>query len=158
MKSGAATDLEHGLAALLYQSAHAIARARDNEVRQQAGISRMQGAILFMLDMMDEAPTPAAIGRLLLQEPHSASGLLSRMERDGLVRRVKDGQKKNLVRILMTDKGREAHNKSRESHSLHNIFSGLSDKQQKTLVQYLRILRRKALEEVRINNEMLFPR
>ena len=45
--------------------------------------------------------TPAEISRRLLRESHSISQILNRMENKGLVRWVKDLERKNLVRLIL---------------------------------------------------------
>ena len=88
---------------LLNQATDATLRARQKEL-DRYGISAAQAAVLFIIQAIGEKATPAEITRWLFREPHSVSGMLSRMEKQGLVRKVKDLDGKNLVRIAMTEK------------------------------------------------------
>jgi len=74
---------------LLHQVCVAATRARGNELRK-FGISRMQATVLFWLKTMNGSVTPAELSRLLFREPHTVFSLLNRMEKQGLVKKVKD--------------------------------------------------------------------
>jgi len=54
----------------------------------------MQAAVLFVVRNMKTAATPAEISRRLFREPHTVSELIKRMEKQGLVRKKKDLEKK----------------------------------------------------------------
>jgi len=56
--------------ALLDQACTAMGRVADNEL-SQAGISMMQGAVLFFVKNAKEPVTPAQISRWLFREPHT---------------------------------------------------------------------------------------
>jgi len=73
---------------------------------------------LFVVQSTRERATPSEISRWLLREPHSTSGLITRMEKDGLVTKVDDLERKNMLRVAMTEKGREAYEKSTDRESI----------------------------------------
>ena len=123
----------------------------------QYNISASRGAVLFAIQAIGEEATPAEIARWLFREPHSISELLSRMERDGLVRRVKDLCRKNLVRIVLTEKGREVYHKSTKRELVCEIMSSLSEEERQQLRSCLQKLRDKALKELRIEHGIPFP-
>ena len=142
----ATTDQGYELWVLLHQACDATARARENELRP-VGISGMQAAVLFIVKTL-EMPTPAEISRRLFREPHTVSGLVNRMERQGLVRKVKDLERKNLIRVAITEKGEEAYQQSREMKVIHKLLSSLSQEEQENLRAYLGTLRNRALVEL----------
>ena len=142
---------------LLHQTCDAIIKARENALRKQVGISRMQASVLFIVKAVDGPATPAEISRWLFREPHSVSGLLNRMEKDGLVKKVKDLDRKNLIRVAMTEKGEEAYQQSGDITVVPKILSCLSRKKRENLRAYLETLRNKALEELRVERELPFP-
>jgi len=135
---------DYRLWVLLSQAHDAIVKAIEKELRP-IGISMIQAAVLFIAKAADLA-TPAEISRWLFREPHTVSGLLGRMEKEGLVKQVKDLPRKNLIRIVLTERGEEAYKKSREMKVIREVMSSLSLRKRQSLRAYLETLRDKALE------------
>jgi DNA-binding MarR family transcriptional regulator len=156
MQTNVATDPDYELWYLFHQTSDAMGRARENELRQ-IGISRMQRAVLFIVKAVKVPATPAEISRWLFREPHTVSGLLNRMEKQGLVRKVKDLERKNLIRVVITEKGEEAYNRSRETKVVHKILSCLSPKKKDNLRAYLKRLRNEALAQTGVRHQLPFP-
>jgi len=94
--------------------------------------------------------TVGEIARWTLREPHSVSELLSRMEKEGLVRKVKELGKKSGVRVVLTEKGREAYYKSTARESIYETMSSLSEEERQQLRSCLRKLRYKALTQLAV--------
>ncbi|MCK4965286.1 MAG: hypothetical protein KAS54_09385 [Dehalococcoidia bacterium] len=69
------------------------------------------------------------------------------MEKQGLLRKTKDLERKNIVRITLTDKGEEALRQAMETETIVKVISFLSDKEQDCLRAHLETLRHGALEE-----------
>ena len=109
-----------------------LARTRDaifkNRVKEfkKYNLSARQSSVLMVLNALDESPTPAEVSRWVFREPHSISDFLKRMERNGLVKRVKDLDRKNMMRVVLTEKGREAIHNARKMESIHKIMSSLT--------------------------------
>lgn len=141
---------------LCHQTYDAMVRARANELRQ-FGISPVQATVLLILKAAKAPVTPADISRWLFRETHSVSELVNRMERKGLVRKVRDLERKNLVRVAMTEKGEEAYQRSREMKVIHTILSGLSPEERNSMVQHLEKLRHKAVTELGMDYKLPFP-
>ena len=156
METNIASDRDYELWALLHQTCDAIGKTRDDELRQ-FGITRMQAATLFVVKAVKVPATPAEIARWLFREPHTVTGLLDRMEKQGLVRKVKDLKRKNLIRIVITEKGEEAYHRSRELKAIHKSLSCLSSKEHDDLRAYLERVRNKALEELRVTPKLPYP-
>ncbi len=74
---------------LLDQTRDAIARAREMELSQYK-ITKVQASVLFMLLTQNKRIALSDISKWILREPHSISSLISRMERNGLVRKIKE--------------------------------------------------------------------
>lgn len=149
METNVTTDRDYELWLLCHQFHDVMVRIREEELRRQAGISRMQAAVLFIVKSIKGPATPAEISRWMFREPHTVSGLLNRMEKQGLVKKVKDLERKNLIRVVITDKGEEAYRRSREMKAVRSIMSSLSEEKKDNLRRYLETLRNKALEEFR---------
>jgi DNA-binding MarR family transcriptional regulator len=105
------------------------------------GISLMQGWTIFTIKAIGNKATPAEISRWLGREPHTVSSLLSRMVDLGLVRKEKSLDKKNLVRILLTDKGEQLYQSAIGMQSMHEIMSALNMEERRQLQSILEKLR-----------------
>lgn len=156
MNSMLSTDQDYNLWVLLRQTRDAMVKAREREL-EKYGISSIQAAVLFTIQAIGAEATPAEISRRLVREPHSVSGLLNRMEKQHLITRVKDLPKRNMVRVVMTDKGREAYEQSTKRLSMHEIMSVLSEAERNQMWGYLERLRDKAMKLAGIGYELPFP-
>ena len=123
-------------------------KARARELAKHH-ITPAEAAILFLIEAIGDKTTPAEISRRLFLEPHSVSGITSRMEKEGLIKKINDLERKNLVRVVMTEKGRNALNKARKRESIDNIMSSLSKKEREQMRVLVGKLWDKALEELR---------
>jgi DNA-binding MarR family transcriptional regulator len=70
------------------------------------------------------------------------------MEEKGLVKKIKDMDRKNMIRIAMTEKGEQAYNQSTQRTTIHNIMSALSEAEHQQLMSLLQRLRDQALKEL----------
>jgi len=143
---------DYRLWVLLHQTTDAVLKARGKELGQ-SGISFIEAGVLVTLHTIGEKATPAEIARRLFREPHSVSGLLNRMEKRGLVRKTKDLDRKNLVRVSITEKGQQAYDKSIKGESICKIISSLSEDEQQQLRSYLEKLRNKAFKELSVERK-----
>jgi len=140
---------------LLHQTSDAMLRAWQKELNL-IGITTEQAAALFVIQAIQGPATPAEISRWLFRQPHTVFGLLNRMEKDGLVTQTKDLERKNLVRVALTPKGRQCYDASTKREVISRIFSFLSKEQRRMLASYLEVLRNKALEELTIKRKLSF--
>jgi len=141
------SDQDFRLWTLLIRTRDAIFKARARELNA-GGISNIQAAVLFVSQALGNKATPAELSRWLLREPHSISGLVDRMQSEGLVRKVKDLPKRNMVRIELTEKGQQAYEHSTKRETIHRIMCSLSEKEKQLLSSYLETLCSKAHEEL----------
>ena len=143
--------------ALLSQASNALGRVADSELNQ-VGISMMQAAVLVFVKNSKEPVIPAHISRWLFREPHTVSQLLMRMEKQGLVKRTKDLDRKNQLRITLTEKGEKAYQKQIEMRSIGKILSTLSPEECDKLGARLKKLRDEAVRELDSRpRELPFP-
>ena len=145
-------DEELELYVLLIQAHDILIKLRAHELRKvkMAGISEIRAAVLFIVQNSKEPVTPAVISRWLFRKPHSVSELLTGMEKDGLVKKMHDLEKKNLVRVTLTNKGKQAYNLSVKRELIDNTLSSLSEEQRRKLRAYLKIIVDKGLSELGI--------
>ncbi|NLE95689.1 MAG: winged helix-turn-helix transcriptional regulator [Dehalococcoidia bacterium] len=149
-------DRDQALWLLLEQTRNAIYKARELEL-EQYGVSTVQAGVMFVIHTMGGRTRPADIARWLVREPHSISGLLSRMERDGLIQRIPDPDRKNSVSIILTDYGRDTCLRTFQRESVKQILVCLEDDDRKQLMHSLVKLRDRALRDRRARNKPPFP-
>ena len=142
--------------ALLSQASHMIHRVRARELRQD-GISVMEFRVLITVKVIG-CDTPGKIAQWLGRTPHATSSLLTRMEKTGLVERVKNPDAKTSVRIVITEKGQQVLSKTRGIESIRRIMSALPPANQSRLEADLETLRETALRELALSWRPPFPK
>ena len=90
---------------LLHKVQHLLHRAREMELEND-GLSTVAAGVLSFVDASKKPVTPSMLSRYLHRQPHTISGLVSRMENQGLVKKVKDLERKNQVHVTLTKKGK----------------------------------------------------
>lgn len=144
------------LAWLIHQLRRLIHKSRSRELTKY-GITPEESAVLFVLHSMGGKSTPIEISRWLMLEPHSVSQLIQRMERKGLVKKVKDLGRKNLVRVAFTKMGRQAYLMSAERKVTYSILGSLSDEEYHQLRSCLERLRNQVLKKLGETYTPTFP-
>ncbi len=151
-------DSNYNLWLLLRQVSDVIFYAREQELKE-FNLPGMQAEVLFAIKAIGGKATPADIARWLFRRPHSVSGILDRMTKAGLVQKSKDLDRKNLVRISLTEKGERAFSQALKRTSIHKIISALNEDQKKQLQSLLDNLRNKGLKELGLNlRKMPYPK
>ncbi len=148
-------NLDYELWWLILQTRRSMRRLREKELFQY-GITPERAGVLYAVHVIGERATPAEISRFLLREPHSVSDLLHRMEAEGLVKKLKDLDRKNLIRVVLTDKGRKVCKQTAKRDSIHEVISSLSEEEQKLLRALLEKLCEKTLKELGITRKPTF--
>jgi DNA-binding MarR family transcriptional regulator len=135
---------------LLSRTRFAIARLRDNELAK-IGLTPEQSAILQMLTKRNGKSTVTQFSNSWLRLRHTVSTLVDRMQRQGLVNKIKYPQQKEFE-IVITEKGKNL-TKKITMDSIYKIFSFISDEDRQRLSQYLKLLliRTISLSEVNID-------
>jgi DNA-binding MarR family transcriptional regulator len=155
-----AKDPIYVLWTLLHQTAEAIGRVRERELAEH-GIALRQVAALYVINHVIETKgedvTPSELAQWLFRRPNTISSILDRMERDGLVNKGKDRERRNMIRVSLTEKGKEAYQKSTQRESLHQVMSCLSTEEQATLFGYLERLRDSSLKYMGIDEKPPLP-
>ncbi len=141
------TDQDHELWWMILHLRRAMHKIRARELYEY-GITPEEAAVLFVVQATGERATPAEIARLLLREPHSVSALVSRMQAAGLVRKVKDLERRNLVRVALTEKGRQAYQQSTRREVVHRVMSCLSQEEREHLKKLLQKLCQQTFKEL----------
>ena len=105
-----------------------LQRARELEL-DRVGLTICRAGVLYFLKTSKEPLTPMKLSRLMNRQPHTVSVLLTRMQAQGLVKKTKDLDRKNQVRVSLTKKGDEAFKRQMAEKSARNIASCLSKKE-----------------------------
>lgn len=149
-----AQDEDQDLWLLLTHTRYAVFRAREKEL-QRYGVSPEQVSLLFTVQALGNKATPASLSRHILRQPHTVSALVDRMARRGLVKKVKDLDRKNLVRVVLTEKGQKTYELSTKRGPIHRIMSELSAKEKQEFKDYLVRLLAKARREIGLDRDEL---
>ena len=147
-------DEEYYIWMLLTYIRRGMFKLREKELSQY-GITPEQAGFLFCIQVIGEEATAAKISKFTIREPQSVSGMLDRMERKGLIKKVKDLDRINMIRITITDKGRQAYQQSTYRKSIHNIMSHLAVEKRAQLRSLLETLLDKVVEEMGLPNPTL---
>jgi len=132
---------------LFLETLRAMVKARNKELAQY-GITHNKAAVTLIINNLGYSPTPAEITRHLVIEPHTISDVLEVMEKQGLVEKSSDLERKNLVRVMLTEKGKQAHLDAMKRESVEWIMSCLSKQELQQLGLLLEKLWVKSLEYV----------
>jgi len=140
-------DEAFNLGLLLRYIVEAYYKIRERETNRY-GISAMQSAVLWAVGEIGQRATPTEISRWIFRTPNGLSPLLNTMEKKGLVKRVKDLDRKNMVRIAITKKGHQIRSQAANREAIDRIMSVLSEVEQLQLRSLLIKLLDKSLEEL----------
>ena len=148
-------DVSYALWLLLIQTNKAIHLARQEELAN-IGITVGEASVLYYANKLGRRATPTEISRHLSKMPHGISVLISRMEREGLVKKVKDLDKKNLIRVQLTDKGRQCHQQASKREVIKSIMSSLPEGDFLQLVSLLEKLRSATFNRIKLRNKLTY--
>jgi len=139
---------------LFQQSHYAIEQLRQKEL-DELGISMTQATVLSIIKTMNVPPTPVEISRRIFREPNTISELINRMAKQGLITKVKDLERKNMVRIVLTPKGEDIYRQARTAKYMGEIFTTLAEADIKQLNHYLKLLRNRAMGHIDVKQQVL---
>ena len=100
------------------------------EVWEELGLTMSQLRVLYMLQARPGAPAGAVAAQLKVR-PSTATGIVDRLVRDGLVRRERDDLDRRRVRIWLTERGMRVINelRARNRAQIWKIFRNFSEQQ-----------------------------
>ena len=116
----------------------------------KVGLTPEKAAVLWLCRDYPEIITPAEIARMLFRENQTVAGLLNRMEKEGLVRRVPKRRGHPYTEVKITDRGRELCGPGVEVYKklITSFASDLSEEEQKQLKKLLGVIRQKMMDEM----------
>jgi len=149
-------DREYDLWILISRVYHMIAKLRNVEMSKY-GILPVQAYMLFIIQAMGNATTPAELSRFVYQQRNSVSDILKRMERQGLITKENKSNSNRRVLVKMTKKGEEVLQLSKQREHLHRIMSVLSEEKRRHLESLLELLKDSAIEEFTSYRKTVLP-
>jgi DNA-binding MarR family transcriptional regulator len=108
------------------------------------GLSRGKFTLLMQLYLADEKGlTPSECAQRADVTKATITGLLDGLERDGLVRRLPDITDRRMLRLQLTDKGRDLLSQMLPDHFCRttDLMANLTDSEKKTLIKLLNKVR-----------------
>ena len=132
-------DEEYEFFVLMVQVVEGMLKARENELRP-LGISGIQAGLMYVVKTAETTLTASQIARRLLRQPAGIYKLLERMEKQGLVRCIRNEEGKREVRVLLTEKGEDAYRNMGTRYVIPKIMSQLSPEKRNQLNLYPHIL------------------
>jgi DNA-binding MarR family transcriptional regulator len=141
-----------GAWAVLSRTGFGISRLRNLEVAE-IGVTREQSDILERLKIQGGKATVTDLAIRSMRPRHSVSTLVERMHKQGLIKKSRFPNRKDLE-ISLTQKGQSLVDKKKtESIVVAMAFSSLSTKEHQKLCQYLKLIliRSLSLLEIDIN-------
>ena len=141
---------------LMSRTTDAIRKVRDREL-ERYGISARANAVLFTALRQGRKATPASVAQELILQPHTVSEQLMRLEKEGLIERLKDTKRKNVVRIRVTGVGWELYRKTAVRRSSAGIMGALNADERKVLWTIMAKLRSEAARSLHVDVKDLYP-
>jgi DNA-binding MarR family transcriptional regulator len=140
---------------LLSRVRHAIYSARELELREH-GITLEQAYMLVRIHDLDNKATQAQLAHFTFRKQNTVSVAVKRMEKQGLLKRVKSKNRKNVATISLTAKGEELYKSTLGRDTINNIMSKISGEQRRQLRSCLGTLFGAAVDELAKSNNKSF--
>jgi DNA-binding MarR family transcriptional regulator len=110
--------------------------ARQKELNAY-GISPKQAHVLTLIDNLGDRAYLVALAERTERNLNTLSVQMTRMENDGLVKKIRDIPKSNKVRFELTEKGYNICKDIKKIKSARIIMSSLSDEERQQLISLL---------------------
>jgi len=122
---------------LIGRARHLLSKARHKELTP-THISPRQATAMFLMDKLGKKATLAELSKYSYRGINTISMQLSRMERNGIVKKIRVSPNSTLLRFEMTEKGLNIYKFSKEQRSNEKIMSILSAKERQNLIATLK--------------------
>jgi DNA-binding MarR family transcriptional regulator len=144
---------EANVLTLVMQTRDVISQLSEKQLARVALTPEKFHTLLLCLNSR-EPVTVAELSRMLFRKPHTVSGLLSRMETEGLVKKDKPDAPENQgpMRVIVTDKGITVFKQGMQimMTSINRFMEGVTQEELEQLEKGLRSLRNSILREMNI--------
>jgi DNA-binding MarR family transcriptional regulator len=144
MKEFKVADPDYDLWLLLARTHYRVKQARTRELRKY-GISPEQAGILYYVSASGDHAMPTEIARWMMREPQTITTIIDRMLKKGLIHKAVDKERKNVVRVSLTAKGKRTLQFADKRESFHTVIGGLSAQKRRVLRAVLTEMRETAM-------------
>lgn len=115
---------------------HSIFLIRANELRQY-DIPARQLDVLHVIKDLGVKATLSEVAKISERQSHVISRQAVMMEKDGLIKRIKNKPKSNQLKLELTQKGINTVKISRQSEAIDDLFSSLTEEEHQQLKSVL---------------------
>ena len=136
------------LGSTLHKTHDCISRLRHIELRKY-NLTPIRLAVLSVIVESFKPVTMAMIASKIARELHTVTELLMRMQKDGLIKKIRQKRTAALYNIEATEKGKKSRQEAHKIDITGELFSTLSPQEQDALTIYLEKLKSRSLEELR---------
>ena len=128
----------------IFMTANLLGKEADR-VLKPVGLTQAQFDVLMLLEYQtaDGSADQTTLGRMLVVNRSNVTGLVDRMERDGLVRRAGDPADRRLKRVWMTPAGAKLLERAEQAYAARTrqVVAGLTATDLATLCRLLETVR-----------------
>ncbi len=142
---------------LMYSRVHQLINKSRSREFDAYGIWGRCAAVVEMATRMGKNATQAAIVNETNFERNTISEQLSRMERDGILIRHRDLERKNAIRIELTEKGEKVFKDSLNRDTIDSAFEILTEEEKTQLWRILAKIREKVIGDLELKKAILYP-
>jgi len=130
----------------LFQQTYLLSFRHLEQLTSREGLSHSQAAALGVLSAADRPLPLSHLARALTQEAQSTTELADRLERRGLVRRIRDARDRRLVLLELTEDGRALYERLQPglAEGGEELLRGLNERDRSKLASLLRPMRDRA--------------
>ncbi len=116
---------------------HYMNRAQQKELNPYS-ISPRQATILFILSSIGHKTTLTELSKHTDRKINTLSQQITRMEKNGLVRKVRETPKSALISFELTEKGIETYENSNKMNAVEKIMAILTEDERQQLISLLK--------------------
>jgi DNA-binding MarR family transcriptional regulator len=162
MKQEKITPNEHRLWVIVHQNYDLMTRGEDEMLGKQ-GVTSQQFLILwiikFLSEIKEEPVIIADLAPILYRRLNSISLIIDRMEKNGLVKKVRDLPDRRAIRLQLTKKAEKLFNTASKPNReyIKRIFSAFSEKEQETFLALMKKFKKSLNEELNIEHQETDP-
>jgi DNA-binding MarR family transcriptional regulator len=141
---------------LLSRVYHMIAKLRRLELAKY-NIQPVQAYILFILNALGGETSPTELSKYAYEHKSAISDILIRMEKQGLITKIKKVIGNGRVKVKLTKKGEQALRLSSEREFLRKVMTGLTPEKTAQLESCLELMHENALSQLDNQEKKILP-
>jgi DNA-binding MarR family transcriptional regulator len=138
---------------LLRQTSDSVYKAREIELKPY-NISPEQAGALVCIHTLGHEATPAELSRWLFRQRNSITILLNRMQKQGLIEKKVNKNRKNSITLSLTKKGYDAYKNAIEFRAYYPVIDVLPEIKRKQLWFLLQTIRLKVFKDLGLDAEI----